>query len=91
LVRCEEADWLRIECEQGLAGSLPPAETQKGSLHVDSFAYWDYTHGHLVGRIRATTVLVKERGEPWTVYMQQIVGTPGYEVVRELHWRALHY
>jgi hypothetical protein len=40
---------------------------------MDSFAYWDYTRGELVGRIRATAVIVKEEGEPWTVMMQQIV------------------
>jgi hypothetical protein len=91
LVRPEESDWLHLECEIGLGGSVPAAEAQAGSRYVDSFAYWDYTHGHLVGRIRATAVLVKEPGEPWTVYMQQIVGTPGFEVVRELHWRKLRY
>jgi hypothetical protein len=91
LVRPEEAAWLRIDCEQGLGGAMPAAESQKGSVFVDSFAYWDYTHGHLVGRIRATVVLVKERGEPWTVYMQQIVGTAGFEVVRALYSRTLRY
>ncbi|HZS54822.1 MAG TPA: hypothetical protein VFA65_10495 [Bryobacteraceae bacterium] len=91
LVRREEADWLRVDCEPGLGGTVPPAESQKGSVYVDSFAYWDHTHGHLVGRIRATAVLVKEPGEPWTVYMQQIVGTPGFEVVRALYSRALRY
>jgi len=91
LVRAGESDWLHLECETGLAGSVPAAEAQLASRYVDSFAYWDYTRGHLVGRIRATAVLVKEPGEPWTVYMQQIVGTPGFEVVRELHWRKLRY
>lgn len=91
LVRPEETTWLRVECEQGLSGSVPPAESQQDSRYIDSFAYWDYTRGHLVGRIRATTVLAKEPGEPWTVYMQQIVGTAGFELVRELHWRKLRY
>ncbi len=91
LVQREENDWLRIDCEQGLVGSMPPAEAQKDSRYVDSFAYWDYTRGHLVGRIRATVVMVKEPGEPWTVYMQQIVGTPGFEVVRQLYSRKLRY
>ncbi|SRR5579884_20869 len=91
LVQSKEAGWLRIECETGLGGAMPAPESQKDSRYVDSFAYWDYTRGHLVGRIRATTVLVKDPGEPWTVYMQQIVGTPGHEVVRELHWRRLRY
>jgi len=91
LVRREETDWLRIDCEPALGGSVPPAESQKDSVYVDSFAYWDHTRGHLVGRIRATTVLVKETGEPWTAYMQQIVGTPGFEVVRALYSRPLRY
>lgn len=91
LVQREEADWLRLHCEQGLAGVVPPAESRQGSKYVDSFAYWDYTYGQLVGRIRATAVLVKDPGEPWTVYMQQIVGTPGFEVVRQLVSRKLSY
>lgn len=91
LVQREQAEWLRLDCEQGLVGVLPPAESHKGSKYVDSFAYWDYTDGHLVGRIRATAVLVKDPGEPWTVYMQQIVGTPGFEVVRQFVSRKLNY
>ena len=91
LVKPEQNDWLRLELEQGLAGRMPAPESARGSRYTDSFAYWDYTHGHLVGRIRATAVLVKEAGVPWTIYMQQIVGTPGFEVVRELHWRKLRY
>ena len=91
LLRPEGTDWLRLDCEQGLVGATPAPETQPSSRYLDSFAYWDYTRGHLVGRIRATAVLVKEPDMPWTVYMQQIVGTPGYEVVRQLFWRRLHY
>jgi hypothetical protein len=91
LVQRESDEWLRLECEQGLAGRVPAAENQPGTRYTDSFAYWDYTSGHLVGRIRASAVLVKAAGEPWTFYMQQIVGTPGFEVVRELHWRKLRY
>lgn len=91
LIKPEQADWLRVELEEGLVGSMPAPQSKKDSPYVDSFAYWDYTHGHLVGRIRATAVLVKKAGEPWTIYMQQIVGTPGFEVVRELHWRKLRY
>lgn len=91
LVRHEEADWLRLECETGLGGTMPPPESQKDSVYVDSFAYWDYTRGHLVGRIRATAILVKDPGEPWTVYMQQIVGTQGFEVVRQLFSKKLRY
>lgn len=91
MIKPEEADWLRLELEEGLVGSMPAPESQKDSKYVDSFAYWDYTRGHLVGRIRATAVLVKDPGEPWTIYMQQIVGTPGFEVVRELHSRKLRY
>jgi hypothetical protein len=91
LVRHEESEWLRLECEAGLAGTMPAPESHKNSPYVDSFAYWDHTRGHLVGRIRATTVLVKDPGQPWTVYMQQIVGSPGFEVVRELFSRKLRY
>ncbi len=91
LVRREGTGWLRFDCEVGLTGRVPPAESQKDSVYLDSFAYWDHTYGHLVGRIRATTVLVKETGEPWTIYMQQIVGTPGFEVVRQLISRKLRY
>jgi hypothetical protein len=85
LIRPEGPDWLRVECETGLIGPMPPAET------LDSFAYWDYTSGDLVGAIRATAVLVKEPNAPWTMFMQQIVGTPGHEVVRQLFSRPLRY
>ncbi|HEX7360564.1 MAG TPA: hypothetical protein VF283_08735 [Bryobacteraceae bacterium] len=91
LVSRESEQLLRFQCEQGLAGSMPPPEFEPGSRYVDSFAYWDYTRGPLVGRIRATAVLVKERDAPWTVFMQQIVGTPGFEQVRLLFSRALRY
>jgi len=91
LLRPDGEDWLRIQCEEGLAGPLPAPEAQAGSPYLDSFAYWDYTTGHLVGRIRATAVLVKEQNQPWTVFMQQIVGTPGFEVVRSLFSRTLRY
>ena len=91
LVSSEGEDWLRIQCEEGLSGRVPAAESQTESRYLDSFAYWDYTTGPLVGRIRATAVLVKEPGQPWTAFMQQIVGTPGHEVVRSLFSRALKY
>jgi hypothetical protein len=86
LVKSQDA-FLRIEYEQGLAGALPPA----GAPYSDSFGYWEHTAGELVGRIRATAVLVKEPGAPWTILMQQIVGTPGFEVVRRTLCRALRY
>jgi hypothetical protein len=70
---------------------MPPAELENDSPYLDSFAYWDYTKGNLVGRIRATAVLVKEQHQPWTMLMQQIVGTPGHEVVRSVFSRALNY
>ncbi len=91
LVKAEGEGWLRLSVEEGLSGRVPPAETQRDSPYVDSFAYWDYTGGILVGRIRATAVLVKEPGQPWSVYMQQIVGTPGFEVVRSLFTKTLRY
>lgn len=91
LVRAEGDDWLKLQVEEGLAGRMPPAEAAKDSPYVDSFAYWDYTTGHLVGRISATTVLVKESGQPWTVFMQQITGNAGQEVVGNLFSRPLRY
>ncbi|MBV9154973.1 MAG: hypothetical protein JO097_01835 [Acidobacteriaceae bacterium] len=91
LVRREGDGWLRLQCEEGLAGSMPAPESQPDSPYLDSFAYWDYTTGHLVGRVRATAVLVKEPNQPWTIFMQQIVGTPGFEVVRSLFSRSLRY
>ena len=91
LVQPDGEEWLRLECEERLVGEMPAPEAQKDSRYVDSFAYWSHTRGHLVGRIRATAVLVKEPGEHWTIYMQQIVGTPGFEVVRQLFSRKLRY
>ena len=90
LLRADE-DWLRLQCEQDLAGPIPAPESQPDSPYLDSFAYWDYTTGHLVGRIRATALLIKQPEKPWTMFMQQIVGTPGFEVVRSLLSRALRY
>lgn len=91
LLRAEGEEWLRIECEQNVGGRLPAPEAEHVSPYLDSFAYWDYTSGDLVGRIRATAVLVKEQKQPWTILMQQIVGTPGFELVRRLETRALRY
>lgn len=91
LLRAEGEEWLRVECEQNVSGRVPAPEMAPGSPYLDSFAYWDHTAGDLVGRIRATAVLVKEQGQPWTILMQQIVGTPGLEVVRRLEMRALRY
>jgi hypothetical protein len=91
LVQPDGDDWLRLECEQGLVGEMPAPESQNDSRYVDSFAYWTYTKGHLVGRIRATAVVMKEPSEPWTVYMQQIVGSMGFEVVRQLFSKKLQY
>jgi hypothetical protein len=90
LVRNDGDEWLRLEMEENLVGRIPPAEGGD-SPYTDSFAYWDYTTGHLVGRIRGTAVLVKVIGEPWTFYMQQIVGTAGFEQVRLLFSRPLRY
>lgn len=91
LLRGEGDEWLRLEYEENLAGPMAPAEADRNSRYLDSFAYWDYTTGDLVGRIRATAVLVKEPDQPWTVFMQQIVGTPGHEVVRTVFSRPLRY
>lgn len=91
LIRPAGDDWLRVQVEENLAGAVPPAESQPDSPYIDSFAYWDYTTGHLVGNIRATAVLVKEQDQPWTAYMQQIVGSAGHEVVRLLFSKPLRY
>jgi hypothetical protein len=91
LLRAEGEEWLRVECEQNMAGRMPAPENSPASPYLDSFAYWDHTTGDLVGRIRATAVLVKEQGQPWTILMQQIVGTPGFELVRRLEMRPLRY
>lgn len=91
LLRAESEKLLRVECESNLSGPMPPPESVPGSPYLDSFAYWDHNTGHLVGRIRATAVLVKEKGQPWTIFMQQIVGTPGFELVRRLESRPLRY
>ena len=91
LVQVDGNDWLKLHVEEGLAGSVPPAEKASGSPYLDSFGYWDYSYGDLVGRIRGTLVLVKEPGQSWTIFMQQIVGTPGFEVVRTLFTRPLRY
>lgn len=91
LVRAEGDDWLRLQIEEGLAGRLPPVEAQPDSPYLDSFGYWDHTTGSMAGRLQATTVLVKEPGQPWTVFMQQITGNPGQEVVSNLFSRQLRY
>ena len=91
LVRTTGEDWLRLELETNLVGRIPPAESAADSPFCDSFAYWDNTYGELVGRIRGTAVLVKEPNTPWTIYMQQIVGTEGFEQVRLLFSRQLRY
>jgi len=91
LLRAEGEKLLRVECERNLGGPMPAPELSPGSPYLDSFAYWDHNTGDLVGRIRATAVLVKEEGQPWTILMQQIVGTPGLELVRRLEARPLRY
>ncbi len=91
LLRAEGEKLLRVDCERNLGGPMPPPESRPDAPYLDSFAYWDHTTDDLVGRIRATAVLVKEPDQPWTIFMQQIVGTPGFELVRRLETRALRY
>lgn len=91
LVRKNGDEWLELSCEQGLLGTMPSPERTPGSPFLDSFSYWEHATGNLVGHIRATAVLVKEGTEPWTVIMQQIVGSAGHELVRKTFSRALRY
>jgi hypothetical protein len=89
LVSADGPSFLRLEVEENLAGSVPPAEANPGSKFLDSFAYWDYASGHLIGVIRGTALLFKQPGEPWTMALQQIVGNPGHELVRQCVMRPL--
>jgi hypothetical protein len=91
LLHAEGERMLRVDCEQNLTGRVPVPESAPDSPYLDSFAYWDHTSGNLVGRIRATALLVKGSGQPWTIFMQQIVGTPGFELVRRLEVHPLRY
>jgi hypothetical protein len=85
LISADGPDGLRLQLEENLNGPVPPPDAK----YLDSFAYWDQTTGHLVGVIRATAVLVKEAGQPWTILMQQIVGPAGHELVRQTFSRPL--
>ena len=87
LIRRNGDSWLSLSCERGLIGVTPPPT----SPYIDYFDYWEQTTGDLVGHIRATAVLVKEASQTWTVLMQQIVGTAGFEVVRKTFLKALRY
>jgi hypothetical protein len=89
LISEEGPNSLRLQVEENLMGSVPPAESEPHSRYVDSFAYWDYTTGHLVGVVRGTAVLFKQPGEPWNITMQQIVGTQGHEIVRQSFTRPI--
>lgn len=80
LITASGPDYLRLHVEENLAGRVPRPDP---SVYLDSFAYWDHTTGHLVGVIRGTAVLIKEPNQPWTLVMQQIVGTAGHELVRQ--------
>ena len=82
---------LKLSVEQNLSGVMPAPEKHPDSRYVDSFAYWDHIGNDLVGRVRATAVLIKCPGEPWTIYMQLIIGIPGHEQVRRLFHRPLYY
>jgi hypothetical protein len=74
---------LQLQLEENLAGVVP------NSTCLDAIGYWDFTTGHLLGVIRATAILVKDPGQPWTFIMQQIVGTQGRELVRQSFSRPL--
>jgi|GEM_PF-5437735 len=79
LISADGTDWLRLQLEENLNSKVPPPD----SKYLDSFAYWDQTGNDLIGVVRATAILVKQAGQPWTIIMQQIVGNAGHEVVRQ--------
>jgi len=81
----DQNQYLRLQLEENLVGAIPPP----GDKFLDSFAYWDHTTGFLVGVVRGTAVLYKQPGEPWTITMQQIIGIPGEELVRQVFTRPL--
>lgn len=91
LLVATDGELLKLSVEQNLSGVMPAPEKSAGSRYVDSFAYWDHIGNDLVGRVRGTAVLVKDSDEPWTVYMQLIIGIPGHEQVRRLFYRPLNY
>jgi len=81
----DKDQYLRFQVEENLVGRIPPP----GGEFLDSFAYWDHTTGLLVGVVRGTAVVYKLPGEPWTITMQQIIGVPGDELVRQVFTRQL--
>lgn len=91
VVRTDGENWLRLSLDTGLTAMLPPPETEPSSPYCDSFNYWETVTPDLVGRIRATAVLTKEKDKPWRFLMQQIVGPTGGEVVRKTFARDLRY
>jgi hypothetical protein len=90
LVR-EDGDWLRLSLDHDLPSLLPPPENEIDSPFCDSINYWEFVTDDLVGRIRGTAVLIKEAAKPWRFVMQQIVGSPGAEVVRKTFSHDLRY
>ena len=86
LVSSDGTGSLRLQIEQNLFGVIPAPDP---AIYADSFAYWDHTGGQLVGVVRATAILVWQPEELWTIYMQQIVGTAGHELVRQTFSRRL--
>jgi len=82
----DKNQYLRLQLEENLVGRLPTPSDQS----IDSFAYWDHTTGLLVGTVRGTAVLYKQPGEPWTITMQQIIGVPGQELVRQTFTHQLN-
>ena len=87
LVSADGDNGLKLQLEQNLSGKMPPPDPKR---YLDAFAYWDHMEGELVGVIRGTAVLHKLAGQPWTITMQQIVGTAGHELVRQSTTRELN-
>jgi hypothetical protein len=82
---------LRFSLDHDLKSILPPPEDEPDSRFCDSINYWEFVTSDLVGVIRGTAILFKELEQPWRFVMQQIVGPPGAEVIRQVFSRDLRY
>ena len=86
-ITADGTEYLRLQIEQGIHGAVPPPESHPNRQVLDCFSYWDYTKNDAIGVVRGTAVLFQQPGERWHVVMQQIVGIPGNELVRQIFMR----